>query len=639
MLIRALSWLSSSSRTSGENKVPPAMLRVGAGRVALLAVGCSVVLALGAGNALAGQLPVPLGGSGSFAALAGSTVTSTGHSTLKGDLGVWPGTSLTGFPPGIVTGGVHAGDPFAMHAQSDLTAAYNDAAGRQPPQALPADLGGRTLAPGVYKTGATPALGVTGTLTLDGRGDSGAVFVFQVGSALTTAVNSHVNLIGGAKAANVFWQIGSSATLGTSSTFAGSILALSSISIDSGVTLNGRALARNGAVTLINDTINVPSSSPTPGPSPTPSPTPTPTPTPRPSPPPPVGGTTGFCVPSQAPISSDRRPPERPLLLSPRAKARVRPGLVRFSWRAAARAARYTLMVDQRRMSTGCATRATMRVGAGLHSYRVLADNRYGTRSSRARAFAATAAPSPEQIRRSLGIDVLGKDVVGAAERITSQAAEDVAFRGVLKAVGKFATKASIVALIAGFLLDNGDLACELSPNLYKGSKLTFALTANTLNLVARAGVGTNRPLYTKITEAQTALNKLKTFLLLPMNANVVSECQGADRTALATIKTLYPVVAAAGKRLDALSAKAAQEKKAQQKKKAVCREAIKALTGYNKTFEKVKHRPLARKTKEKLDAKLRDGTITSKDLPGGLKFPGGPLEGKSLNEIRKLCK
>ncbi len=249
------------AHTSSRPRFSPARNRVarhwaGAWRVALLAAGCS--LALGAGDAFAGQLPVPLRAASSYAALAGSTVTSTGLTTLNGDLGVWPGTSLTGFPPGMVSGTVHAGDAFAMSAQGDLTAAYNDAAGRQPPQApLPADIGGETLTPGVYKTGATPALGVTGTLTLDGQGDPNAVFVIQVGSALTTAVDSHVNLIGGAQPGNVFWQIGSSATLGTSSTFAGTILALTSISINSGVTLNGRALARNGAVTLIGDTINV----------------------------------------------------------------------------------------------------------------------------------------------------------------------------------------------------------------------------------------------------------------------------------------------------------------------------------------------------------------------------------------------
>ncbi len=219
-------------------------------------------MALGAGDALAGQLPVPLGKAGSFAALAGSTVTSAGFSTLDGDLGVSPGTSLTGFPPSTVTGTKHAGDPFASQAQGDLTAAYNDAASRTQARALPADVGGTTLTPGAYKTQATPALGLTGRLTLDGQGDPNAVFVIQVGSALTTNVGSQVNLIGGARAGNVFWQIGSSATLGTSSTFAGSILALTSISINSGVTLTGRALARNGAVTLINDTITAPTASP-----------------------------------------------------------------------------------------------------------------------------------------------------------------------------------------------------------------------------------------------------------------------------------------------------------------------------------------------------------------------------------------
>ena len=224
----------------------------------LLALGSSLALSLSAGDAIAGQLPVSLGKAGSFAALAGSTVTSTGLTTLNGDLGVSPGSSLTGFPPGKVNGTIHATDPTAAQAQADLTAAYNDAAGRTPPIALPADVGGKTLTPGVYKTGATPALGLTGALTLDGQGDPNAVFVFQVGSALTTAVGSRVNLIGGAQACNVFWQIGSSATLGTSSTFAGSILALSSVSMNDGVTVNGRALARNGAVTLINDTITVP---------------------------------------------------------------------------------------------------------------------------------------------------------------------------------------------------------------------------------------------------------------------------------------------------------------------------------------------------------------------------------------------
>ncbi len=226
------------------------------GRVGLLAAGFLAALGLLASTAFAGQLPVRLGAADSFAVLGGQTVTNSGRSTLNGDLGVSPGSARTGFPPGRVNGRVHPGDPVARQAQSDLRTAYEDAAGRTPPQALPADVGGRTLAPGVYRSGG--ALGLTGALTLDGQGDPNAVFVFQVGSTLTTSVVSRVDLINGAKSCNVFWQIGSSATLGTSSAFAGDILALTSISLKYGVTLNGRALARNGSVTLISDTITAP---------------------------------------------------------------------------------------------------------------------------------------------------------------------------------------------------------------------------------------------------------------------------------------------------------------------------------------------------------------------------------------------
>ncbi len=631
MLADTFSQPPSSYGETGAGRV-----RAGAWRVGLLALGCALTLALFAGDALAGQLPVSLGAASSYAALAGSTVTSTGPTTLNGDLGVWPGTSLTGFPPGRVTGTVHAGDPVAMHAQGDLTAAYNDAASRQPPQALPADVGGRTLAPGVYKTGATPALGLTGTLTLDGQGDPNAVFVIRVGSALTTAVTSHVNLIGRAQPGNVFWQIGSSATLGTSSTFAGSILALTSISIDSGVTLNGRALARNGAVTLINDTITVPTQAPTP------TPTPTPSPTPGPSHRPPVGGgRTGFCATSHMPAgSAGRRPPARPLLLSPRARARVRPGLVKFRWRPAARAARYALMVDRRRMSTGCATRASVRVGAGSHSYRVIAENRYGTRSSRRRAFAATKGPSADEIRRGLGLDALGKTVVADAERITLQAAEAGALRSALRLVGKFATKAGVLGFLISIGLDNGDLSCEQGP-LYVRAKPTFALTANVLGLVSRAHAGPNRPLFTKINDARSALNKLKTFIL--RDNKVVSECEGPNKVALATITKLYPALTAASTHLTALAKHSNKPKKKKptrtQPTPQECMAAIKALTKYASTFEKVKHRPLDPRTKEKLDKKRNDGTITSADLPGGLTFPGGPLKGKNLNKIREICK
>jgi Ice-binding-like len=222
-------------------------------RPALLVAASVVALALLATNALAAQPPVGLGTADSFGVLGGQTVTNTGPTTIKGDLGVMPGSAIPGFPPGTVNGTIHAADAVALQAQSDLTTAYNDAAGRTPPALLSADLSGLTLTAGVYR--APGALGLTGALTLDAQGDPNAVFIFQTASTLTTASASRVNMINGAQPCNVFWQVGSSATFGTTSAFVGNVMALTSISLNNGVTLQGRALARNGSVTLINDTI------------------------------------------------------------------------------------------------------------------------------------------------------------------------------------------------------------------------------------------------------------------------------------------------------------------------------------------------------------------------------------------------
>jgi Ice-binding-like len=227
----------------------------GAARAATLAlsvVAGLLALALFSSGALAAQAPVGLGTADSFAVLAGQTVTNIGPSAINGDLGVAPGTAVAGLLP--VVGTIHAADAVAGQAQSDLTTAYDDAAGRTGPLAVSSDLGGLTLTAGVYNS--TSSLGLTGALTLDAEGDPNAVFVFQAASTLITASASHVNLINGAQPCNVFWQVGSSATLGTTSVFAGNILALTSISMNNGVTVLGRALARNGSVTLINDTIN-----------------------------------------------------------------------------------------------------------------------------------------------------------------------------------------------------------------------------------------------------------------------------------------------------------------------------------------------------------------------------------------------
>jgi hypothetical protein len=212
-----------------------------------------------------------------FGVLASSTVTNSGPTTVVGNLGVSPGTAITGFTgiapggPGTVTGTIHSADAFAGQAQSELTAAYNTAAGLPSNGLNPPDLGGTTVLPGVYTSPST--LGITGTVTLNGQNNPNSIFVFQIGSGLTTATSSNVVLINNASAANVYWQVGSSATLGSTSTISGNILAQASISFGTGAALTGRALARTGAVTLLSNSVNSPGG---PGGPPPPPPTPAP---------------------------------------------------------------------------------------------------------------------------------------------------------------------------------------------------------------------------------------------------------------------------------------------------------------------------------------------------------------------------
>ncbi|MFI1160600.1 ice-binding family protein [Streptomyces sioyaensis] len=193
---------------------------------------------------------------GRFAVLGGASVTNTGLSSVTGDLGVSPGVSITGFPPGQVNGSIHNSDAAAVAGHGDLITTYNDAVGQTPDAGITGDLGGQTLPPGVYN--AASSIGLTGTLTLDAQGDRNAKWIFQIGSTLTTATASHVLLINGATARNVIWLIGSSATLGTDTDFAGRVLAQISITVNAGVAVNGQVLAINGSVTLDTNSITRP---------------------------------------------------------------------------------------------------------------------------------------------------------------------------------------------------------------------------------------------------------------------------------------------------------------------------------------------------------------------------------------------
>ena len=202
------------------------------------------------------QAIVPLAGTANLAILAGSGITNTGATNITGDIGLNPGTSVGGFPPGILVGTQHINDAIATQAKLDLTTAYNDAAGRTSTDivTLSGNIGGLTLTPGLYKS--TSSLAVSsGDLTFDAKGNTNGVFIIQIASTLTTTSGRQVILSGGASASNIFWQVGSSATFGTTSVFKGTVMAMQSITFNTGATLDGRALARTGAITMAGNTI------------------------------------------------------------------------------------------------------------------------------------------------------------------------------------------------------------------------------------------------------------------------------------------------------------------------------------------------------------------------------------------------
>lgn len=202
------------------------------------------------------QSEVTLGNLSTLAVLAGASVTSTGATVITGDMGLSPGTSIGGFPPGILNGVQHINDNVSNQAKLDLTAAYNDLAGRTSTDivTLSGNIGGLTLTPGLYKSTSSLAIS-SGDLTFDAKGNADAVFIIQIATTLTTTSGRKVILSGGALASNIFWQVGSSATFGTTSAFKGTVLAMQSITLNTGATIDGRLLARTGSITLAGNTI------------------------------------------------------------------------------------------------------------------------------------------------------------------------------------------------------------------------------------------------------------------------------------------------------------------------------------------------------------------------------------------------
>lgn len=265
------------------------LLRLGASIYGIaLIVTVSAIAGVGAKGA--GPTTIDLGTAASFALLAGSAITNTGVSAITGDVGSDPTPAITGLTAGMVNGTIHSSvDAATTQAKADLGTAYGVAAGLTPDSQLATELGSTTVFAGVHDS-AAGTFGITGDVTLDAQNVAGAVFVFQMQTTLTTAADAHVLLINGAQACNVFWQVGSSATFGATNTFRGNLLAQTSVTVGAGTTIDGRVLARDGAITMGTDTVGAtpcaavatptPTVAPTSVPTPTPTPTPTSTPTP-----------------------------------------------------------------------------------------------------------------------------------------------------------------------------------------------------------------------------------------------------------------------------------------------------------------------------------------------------------------------
>lgn len=297
--------------------------------------GSSLVLAglAPALSAAEAEAPVDLATAASYAVLADDEVTNTGKSVITGDVGIHPGTEVSGFPPGVINGQRHAGDAAAEQAQSDLSAAYKDAAGRSSSRTLRPQLDGQTLTPGVYKASEDAKL--AGTLTLDAQGAASAVFILQLDSDLTTAADSTVRLINSpGPACNVFWTVGDSATLGDNTAFVGRIMAVDDITLESDAKIEqGGALSRDGAVTLDTNAVSraecaaeeAPTAPPSPT-SPTPSPTESPT-TPEPTETTPAPVTPGTTEPETTTPAPTEPEPTAPPVTPPGQERELPPGL------------------------------------------------------------------------------------------------------------------------------------------------------------------------------------------------------------------------------------------------------------------------------------------------------------------------